>query len=268
MTSEQLFMQNIDWAKRIARKFHSKLRNPAFDVEDLEQEALIEMERRTRMYSPERNDSFPGYAYLAVLGACKMSVRRRRFKDATGEALDTPEVASVVRSVSEQRGIDSHEAQRAAWRERRRVDLLRGKLHRLPENEQRMARLVLIEGRSFPDASRELGIGEPVLKRELRKVADKLRGREKRLNQTEAALLRAICELRGQVVTQAHLAAIVGKSQQAVSYAVNGLRGDGLIAVRPVVKKGSVLRGNIFVDKRLDRKIGTVKHFQQEMFQG
>jgi RNA polymerase sigma factor (sigma-70 family) len=84
-----LFHDNLAWAAVIARNVHRKL-PPSFDLCDLEQVARIEMWRRVQMYDPATNDSFQGFAYLPVRGACLMSVRRRAFKEATHESLTIP----------------------------------------------------------------------------------------------------------------------------------------------------------------------------------
>lgn len=267
MTGEQLIAEHMEWAEKLARSFSRKL-PPSFDADDLVQLGLIGLMKAADRYDPAKNDSFRGFASSYVLGECRMGVRRRHWREATAEPLDATGVTAVIRTRSEAAQEDAQEAQRAVWRERRRRDLLRARLHRLDAHGQRIARLVLIEDRSIAEAVQETGIGEAQLKRDLRKIADTLRGREKRLNQTEAALLRAICELRGRVVTQQNLAAIVGKSQPVVSRLLAGLRGAGKIIATPVVKKGAVMVGNLFVEKRLDRKTNTVKHFQHEMFGG
>lgn len=264
MTSEQLIAENMDWAERLARAFSRKL-PPSFDADDMAQLGLIGLMKAADRYDSAKNDSFRGFAASYVLGECRMGARRRNWREATAEPLDANGVNAVIRIRSEAAQEDAQEAQRAAWRERRRRDLLRAKLHRLDAHGQRIARLVLIEGRSIADTVQETGIGEERLKRDLRKVADALRGREKRLNQTEAALLRAICELRGRVVTQAEMALIVGKTQPRIAQAVAALKRAGRIATKPF-RNGAKVVGNSFVEKRIDRKIYTPKHFQQEMF--
>jgi RNA polymerase sigma factor (sigma-70 family) len=87
MDREALFNNNIPWVRSIARSVKQEL--PAsFELDDLVQEGLIEMWRRSQVYDPAVNDSFQAYAYMAVRGAMLMSVRRRRWRDATGEPLN------------------------------------------------------------------------------------------------------------------------------------------------------------------------------------
>jgi RNA polymerase sigma factor (sigma-70 family) len=262
--ADALIAEHMDWAEKLARSFARKL-PPSFDADDLVQLGMIGLMKAADRYDSAKNNSFRGFASSYVLGECRMGVRRRHWREATAEPLDANGVAAVIQTRSEAAHEEARESQRAAWRERRRRDLIRAKLHRLDAHGQRIARLVLIEGSSIAEAVQETGIGEAQLKRDLRKVADTLRGRDKRLNQTEAALLRAICELRGRVVTQQNLAAIVGKSQPVVSRLLAGLRGAGRIIAKPLVKKGAVIAGTAFVENRLDRKTNSVKQFQQEL---
>jgi RNA polymerase sigma factor (sigma-70 family) len=84
---EQLFEQNLAWAERIARSVKRGL-PPSFDVEDLEQAARIELWRQTEKYDPSKNDSFQGFAHLAIHGAVLMQCRRRKYREATHEPLD------------------------------------------------------------------------------------------------------------------------------------------------------------------------------------
>jgi RNA polymerase sigma factor (sigma-70 family) len=84
-----LFEKNLEWASIVARNVARKLR-PSFEVADLEQVARIEMWKRCQLYDTqnERGVPFQAYAYLAVRGACLMSVRRRAWKEATNTSLE------------------------------------------------------------------------------------------------------------------------------------------------------------------------------------
>ena len=75
---------HLDWAAEIARMLHRNL-PPAFQVEDLEQEARVAVWHCTRHYDPSRGVPFAAYAFPRVKGRVLMSVRRRRWTEATAE---------------------------------------------------------------------------------------------------------------------------------------------------------------------------------------
>lgn len=91
MSREELFAAHLAWAHEIARKEHRHL-PPSFDVEDLQQVAAIEHWKRTGSYDETRNNSYQGYAYLAVRGAVLMACRRRHWVAATSEELPMNQV--------------------------------------------------------------------------------------------------------------------------------------------------------------------------------
>jgi RNA polymerase sigma factor (sigma-70 family) len=64
------------WADQVATNVHRRLPK-FFDLDDLKQEARLAAWRKTLTYDPAMNDSFQGYAFLAVRGACLMICRRR-----------------------------------------------------------------------------------------------------------------------------------------------------------------------------------------------
>ena len=142
MTPDQLIAEHMDWAEKLARSFSRKL-PPSFDADDLVQLGLMGLMKAADRYDPAKTDSFRGFASSYVLGECRMGVRRRHWREATAEPLDANGVTAVIRTRSEAAQEDAQDAQRAAWRERRRRDLLRAKLHRLDAHGQRIARLVL-----------------------------------------------------------------------------------------------------------------------------
>ena len=75
-----------EWARRVARSEWRGL-PPSFALEDLEQEAMIELWKQTKKYDPSRDVPFQAFAYRAVRGAVLMACRRRRYKDATHDEL-------------------------------------------------------------------------------------------------------------------------------------------------------------------------------------
>ena len=85
---EELFNDKeiLAWVGAIARRVHRKL-PPSFDVEDLEQTALIAHWRCVERYDPSRNDNYRAFAYSTIRGAVLMSCRRRAYREATHEEL-------------------------------------------------------------------------------------------------------------------------------------------------------------------------------------
>jgi len=81
-----LFRQNMPWAAGIARKLSLRF-PPCFELQDLVQEAHIELWKRAQRFDENSGVPFQGYAYLPVRGAVLMLTRRRRWKDATCEEL-------------------------------------------------------------------------------------------------------------------------------------------------------------------------------------
>lgn len=88
LTPITLFEENRAWAEQIARNVARKV-PVSIHVEDLKQEALIELWKRAQTYDPNNEEGVPfrGYAYLAVRGACLMICRRRAYREAKMEEL-------------------------------------------------------------------------------------------------------------------------------------------------------------------------------------
>lgn len=128
--SLELFDRHLAWSRAIARKVHASL-PPSFSVDDLAQEAAIELWKRCQAYDPMKNNEFRGYAYLAVRGAVLMSVRRRAFVEATADELDpaTPAAAGHSPAVQYQERVDERDAIEEMRRRRRWV---RDQLPRFP----------------------------------------------------------------------------------------------------------------------------------------
>lgn len=78
---------NLDWADGIAREVWRKL-PPSFELADLQQIARLETWFRAQEWDPKKNNNFRGYAYLWVLNAVRMAVRRRVYRDSTMDEID------------------------------------------------------------------------------------------------------------------------------------------------------------------------------------
>ncbi len=115
---EELVNRNRNWAAAIGREVARKL-PPSFDPGDLEQVAMIEMWQRAKLYDPSkmfaangRGIGFQVYAYQYVRGAVLMSVRRRAFKDNTGdpispgEVYDAPSAHDIVAAKQHRRNVE------------------------------------------------------------------------------------------------------------------------------------------------------------------
>lgn len=110
----QVEMGHLAWARRLARSIHRKL--PAsFDVQDLEQEAVISCWKCLQAFDLRRQVPFRLYAYNAVRGAVLMAVRRRHWREATHPELpedvmgETPREMTVSEIHRQQLGV-------RAWR--------------------------------------------------------------------------------------------------------------------------------------------------------
>jgi RNA polymerase sigma factor (sigma-70 family) len=84
----KLFDDNVPWAKLVAARVHRKV-PPCFELSDLEQEATLAMWKQCQRYDPfnEKGTPFQAFAYLAVRGACLMSVRRRAWRESQHQQL-------------------------------------------------------------------------------------------------------------------------------------------------------------------------------------
>lgn len=135
-----LFEDNMDWAAKIARSFAKKL-PPCFNVRDMEQEARIECWKQAQKYDPSRGVPFQAYAYFAVLGACRMAVRRRHWSEAIMPEVDPytvdirPQGEDAIAAECDRVATDQRiETQRAA---------IASELATLPEIERRLIARVL-----------------------------------------------------------------------------------------------------------------------------
>lgn len=232
-----LFADNVAWAEQIARRVHRKM-PPSIELDDLVQEALIELHRRVGMYDPAKNDNFQGYAYQAVYGACLMACRRRHYRNATAAPLDCAEVTRVMRD-QEDAGpaVAQREELRAHWREVRRRQLLRLRLQRIPEAYQELARMVLVEGGTIEAAAAEFGITIGEVRRRLRAAAKVIGIRAKASTGRQSELLRLLSQQSGASVGA--IAAAMGVHRRTVWRLKRDLATRGLLKTRGLDRKMS-----------------------------
>ncbi|MGH9558689.1 MAG: sigma-70 family RNA polymerase sigma factor [Bryobacteraceae bacterium] len=170
-----LFHANMEWAAVIARKFARKL-PPKFDVQDIEQEARIECWKRVQVFDPGRGATFQGYAYIYVLGACRMAVRRRHWAEAMMPGIDQSTEDPRARG-EEAISLERDRIARDRTIEQQR-DAVAAAAMELPEPEGRLVAAVL-EGASISDLEAIwVDRNEPVKRRlsaATRKLKKKLR---------------------------------------------------------------------------------------------
>lgn len=162
-----LFEEHLEWAYKVARRVHSQL-PPSFDVEDLEQEAAIQLWKEIFRWDPEQNNNLRGFCYLAVRGACLMSVRRKHYQENTNEELE-PTVESQDANPAEQYE-KRIESQRYRDRELRQLAKIRARLRAFPARMYFAAyvvRRVHLEATELPELARITGVPADRLQRTL-----------------------------------------------------------------------------------------------------
>jgi RNA polymerase sigma factor (sigma-70 family) len=171
----ELPAEHIKWAHAIARSIHRKIPG-SFDLEDLQQIALLKTWQKWQTWDPAKNDKFQGYAYLAVSGQVKMSLRRQswfehsnmigetHFESGLGEMMktfDTPESQLVERETATET-----------------KELLRTALESLPPIERFIIRALFFEGLTLKQIVCEVGVQFPlVIPRPMQKQVAELRDR-------------------------------------------------------------------------------------------
>src|ERR1700733_13710312 len=81
-----LFREHLDWAASVGRNVARGL-PPSFDLDDLQQIAVIEHWRRVDLYDGASGVPYRAYAYLAIRGAVLMACRRKAYREATHDEL-------------------------------------------------------------------------------------------------------------------------------------------------------------------------------------
>lgn len=173
MDRSQLFSENMPWARDIAKKVHQTL--PAsFELDDLEQEALLEHSKRVGLYDPEKNGSYQGYAYLWVKGAVLMACRRGNWRAATTEPIRPDYVDAAP--LQDQRIDDARVERSDAIRSERQRRWVQGRLKLLPPGVAYLVRRVYLDGvdpkdlvlwlnKPYPAIARRLALGVRLLKK-------------------------------------------------------------------------------------------------------
>lgn len=173
VTAEELFQQNIGWARAIARNIARKL-PPSFDPGDLEQEALIETWKRAERFDGdnERGTPFRAYAYMAVRGAVLMSIRRRAWKEGTAEEISRDAIDTGMRPDER---IHHHQVEKAARRRhlRRKAWLLEA-IEELPPVDAFLVKRVYCEGAEVENMADMLGMERRAASRRLAGVVKRL----------------------------------------------------------------------------------------------
>jgi RNA polymerase sigma factor (sigma-70 family) len=229
MMPDVLFYEHMKWAEQIARKEHRKL-PPSFDVDDLIQEAVIELHRRCGMYDAAKNDSFRGYAHVAIVGAVRMKTRRRHWKNATSEAMDATEVTQAVREQSQERQEADRQAQLEKWRETRRKALLRRRLRKIGGTEAKLAQLVFVAGTAIADAAAEMEMDEAKAGRMLRAVSNRLKVPKGRKPLNHQKLVKLIAEC--PTLSRVDMARVLGICERSVYRKIADLKARGILRER------------------------------------
>jgi RNA polymerase sigma factor (sigma-70 family) len=152
---EALFSQHVDWAGKVARKVSRQL-PPCFDVDDLQQEASIELWRKASQFDPSAGVPFQGYAYMAVRGAALMSVRRKHWRAATGKQLHDTHVDPQLRpdQAAEQAVFQHTDDQRRDWQ----LQWLQAALCQLPPEQREIVWSIHFEGADPEELAAHMGL--------------------------------------------------------------------------------------------------------------
>lgn len=182
----KLFDDNIEWAKLLAARVHRRV-PPCFELADLEQEATIEMWKRCQMYDPHNKKGAPfrAYAYLAVRGACLMSVRRKAWREKAHESLQdlcTDDEGNLLqdetpdpRPAPEQQIIEKQVEAKATRRLGRQRDWLEEETAKLSPGDKYLLEQHHVEGVPLDELARVVAIPRKVLGRRLAGVVKRLK---------------------------------------------------------------------------------------------
>ena len=190
--AQRIFDENLPWALKIARSVIRKL-PPSFESDDVLQEARIELWRRAQLY--QENNGRPGkdpngtpfqaYAYLAVRGACLMSVRRKNWTEAQHLALESasaedehslvPEPASPTPDPETQLAKKRERKNITGPREYRRRRWLLKQIDRLAPVDAHLIKATYIEERDLAELAKLQGVDRTVLSRRLAGIVKRLK---------------------------------------------------------------------------------------------
>jgi RNA polymerase sigma factor (sigma-70 family) len=195
MQVDALVEENTEWAHGIARKVKRRL-PPCFDIEELEQLALIGMWKAAKRYEQARGVPFQAFAIRWVTGEIHMNVRRRRYRDATMEELPwqrnddldlrTDGAPSPELKLCE----EEEETQSAAAELASRREWLESVIGQLTETQEYLLRQV-IEGKTLGELAAIWRLPEGDIRRRvtaaIRLLAKEAKDGKARLQQAETA---------------------------------------------------------------------------------
>ena len=106
---QRLVLESLDYARMLARKFHSDRRNCGFDLEDYESAAFLGLCDAARRYDTESEVSFSGFAFLRIQGEMHDLMRSsgyvtrkqvRAIANLLGETGDSMALRKVLRALT------------------------------------------------------------------------------------------------------------------------------------------------------------------------
>lgn len=170
-----LFEDNVQWAAAIAQNVWRSL-PPSFDVADLTQVAYIEMWKRAQIYRSdnERGTPFRSYAYQYVRGAVLMSVRRRAWKDATGEPISPVEIDTKPLP-DEQAAAKQRRKNVTGPQHYRQITWLRGAIDKLKPIDAYLVWSVHIVEQDMAQVAERIGMEPRAVSRRLAGIVKRLR---------------------------------------------------------------------------------------------
>lgn len=157
---DSLFSDNLPWAVGIARNIHRSV-PPSFAMDDLVQEARIELWKQAQKFDLARGVPFQGFAYLAVRGAVLMFVRRRNWTEAVMDEVDVSHVDTTPLPDAQMIAAEEPE-------EERDMEKLRAAIAFLSPAEAHLVRRVYFDGIEREDLARTWGMSKETVSRRLR----------------------------------------------------------------------------------------------------
>lgn len=167
MDRDSLFADNLPWAVGIARKIHRSV-PPSFALDDLVQEARIELWKQAERFDLGRGVPFQGFAYLPVRGAVLMFLRRRNWTEAVMEEVDVSHVDTAPLPDAQMIAAEEPE-------EERDIDKLRAAIRFLPDMEAFLVRRVYFDGIDREDLETIGGLTREGMSRRLRSAIRQLK---------------------------------------------------------------------------------------------
>lgn len=106
---QKLILESLDYARMLARKFHTDRRNCGFDLEDYESAAFLGLCDAARRYDKESEVAFSGFAFLRIQGEMHDLMRSsgyvtrkqvRAIANLLGETGDSKALRKVLRALT------------------------------------------------------------------------------------------------------------------------------------------------------------------------